>query len=69
MARILRGDVIWANLNPAVGNEQFGKRSVLILSHEVINKKSRTVIAAASNQSVLKSWFPLDFRAGKSGSS
>jgi len=32
MARILRGEIRWANLNPTVGNEQAGLRPVLILS-------------------------------------
>jgi len=37
MARILRGDIIWADLNPTIGHEQSGLRPVLVLSHEVFN--------------------------------
>lgn len=47
MARILRGDIRWANLNPAQGREQAGQRPVLILSHDVFNERSNTVIAVA----------------------
>ncbi|MBA2352164.1 MAG: type II toxin-antitoxin system PemK/MazF family toxin [Burkholderiales bacterium] len=45
MARILRGEIRWADLNPVRGNEQAGLRPVLVLSHDVFNERSRTVIA------------------------
>jgi mRNA interferase MazF len=47
MARILRGEVRWADLNPVRGHEQAGQRPVLILSHDVFNERSGTVIAVA----------------------
>jgi mRNA-degrading endonuclease toxin of MazEF toxin-antitoxin module len=47
MARILRGDVRWAALSPVRGHEQGGRRPVLILSHDVFNERSGTVIAVA----------------------
>ena len=47
MAKILRGDVFWANLNPTIGHEQAGHRPVLILSRNFFNKHSGTVIAVA----------------------
>ena len=59
MARILRGDVFWANLNPTIGHEQAGLRPVLILSHDVFNKKSGTVIAIAITSQPQKAGFPL----------
>jgi len=59
MARILRGDILWANLNPTVGNEQAGKRPVLILSHNVFNENSGTVIAVALTSKEQKAGFPL----------
>ena len=59
MARILRGDVIWADLNPTQGNEQAGLRPVLILSHEVFNERSGTVIAVAITSQVQRAGFPL----------
>lgn len=59
MARILRGDIFWANLNPVKGHEQAGFRPVLILSHEVFNERSGTVIAAAITGQPQKAGFPL----------
>ena len=59
MARILRGDIFWANLNPAIGHEQAGLRPVLILSHNVFNKHSGTVIAIAITGQPQKAGFPL----------
>jgi mRNA interferase MazF len=43
MARILRGDVVWADLNPTIGHEQAGMRPALVLSREAFNDRSRTV--------------------------
>ncbi|MCK5230666.1 MAG: type II toxin-antitoxin system PemK/MazF family toxin, partial [Desulfobulbaceae bacterium] len=40
-----RGYFFWANLNPSIGQEQAGLRPVLILSRDVFNKHSGTVIA------------------------
>jgi mRNA interferase MazF len=37
-------------LNPVRGREQAGLRPVLILSHDLFNKKSETVIAMAISQ-------------------
>ena len=59
MARILRGDIYWANLNPTVGHEQSGLRPVLVLSREVFNKHSGTVIAVAITSQPQKAGFPL----------
>jgi mRNA interferase MazF len=59
MARILRGEVRWADLNPARGNEQAGLRPVLILSHDVFNERSGTVIAVAITSQPQRAGFPL----------
>ena len=59
MAGILRGDIFWANLNPTIGHEQAGLRPVLILSHEIFNKHSGTVIALAITSQPQKAGFPL----------
>lgn len=59
MARILRGEVYWADLNPVRGREQAGLRPVLILSHELFNRKSETVIAMAITSQPQKAGFPL----------
>ena len=45
---IKRGDIYYARLNPVVGSEQGGKHSpVLIISNDMDNKHSTTVIVAA----------------------
>ncbi len=59
MARVLRGDIVWANLDPTIGNEQAGRRPVLILSHTVFNENSGTVIAIALTSKEQKAGFPL----------
>ena len=59
MARILRGDVRWADLNPVRGHEQAGQRPVLVLSHDVFNERSGTVIAVAMTSQEPRAGFPL----------
>lgn len=59
MARILRGEVRWADLNPVRGHEQAGLRPVLILSHDVFNERSGTVIAVAITSQPQRAGFPL----------
>lgn len=59
MARILRGDIRWADLNPVRGREQAGLRPVLILSHDVFNERSGTVIAVAITSQPQRAGFPL----------
>ena len=59
MARILRGDVIWANLNPTRGHEQGGERPVIVLSEDVFNARSGTVIAMAITSQAQGAGFPL----------
>ena len=44
--KIKRGDIYYANLNPVIGSEQGGTRPVLIISNDVGNKHSPTVIVA-----------------------
>ncbi len=64
MARILRGDIRWANLNPVRGREQAGKRPVVVLSHDVFNDRSGTVIAAALTSQEPRAGFPLTLPLG-----
>ena len=59
MARILRGEIRWADLNPVRGREQAGHRPVLVLSHEVFNDRSQTVIATALSSREPRADFPL----------
>jgi len=59
MARILRGDVVWADLDPTEGHEQSGRRPVLILSQDVFNERSGTVIGVALTSREPRAGFPL----------
>ena len=59
MARILRGEIRWADLNPVRGREQAGSRPVLVLSHDVFNERSGTVIAVALTSQPQRAGFPL----------
>ena len=59
MAGILRGEIRWADLNPTRGKEQSGQRPVLILSHDVFNERSGTVIAVALTSQPPRAAFPL----------
>jgi mRNA interferase MazF len=59
MARILRGDIYWADLNPVIGSEQGGLHPVLILSHNVFNERAGTVIAVAIISQPQRAGYPL----------
>jgi mRNA interferase MazF len=59
MARILRGDIVWADLDPTRGHEQAGQRPVVIISHDVFNARSGTVIALAITSQPPSAGFPL----------
>lgn len=59
MAEILRGDVRWADLDPTRAHEQSGRRPVLILSQDVFNARSGTVIAVALTSQEPRAGFPL----------
>jgi mRNA interferase MazF len=59
MARILRGEIRWADLNPVRGREQAGLRPVVVLSQDVFNERSGTVIAVALTSQPQRAGFPL----------
>ena len=59
MATILRGEIRWADLDPTRGREQAGQRPVLILSADVFNERSGTVIAVALTSQEPRAGFPL----------
>ncbi len=59
MARVLRGDVRWADLDPVRGREQAGRRPVLVISQDVFNRHSGTVIALALTSQEPRAGFPL----------
>jgi mRNA interferase MazF len=62
LARILRGEIYWADLSPVRGREQAGLRPVLVISHEVFNARSGTVIALAITSQPQRAGFPLTLR-------
>jgi mRNA interferase MazF len=59
VARLLRGEIRWADLNPVRGHEQTGLRPVLVLSQGVFNERSGTVIAMALTSQPQRAGFPL----------
>lgn len=63
----MRGEIRWADLDPVRGHEQAGLRPVLILSHDVFNERSGTVIAMALTSQPQRAGFPLtiELRAGE----
>ena len=65
MAKILRGEIRWADLNPAIGREQSGERPVLILSQDIFNERSGTVIAMALTSQEQRAGFPLTHEISK----
>jgi mRNA interferase MazF len=67
MARILRGELRWADLNPTRGREQAGQRPVLILSQDVFNDRSGTVIAVALTSQPQRAGFPLTLELQSKG--
>jgi mRNA interferase MazF len=67
MARVLRGEIRWADLNPVRGHEQAGRRPVLVLSHDVFNERSGTVIAVALTSQEPRPGFPLTLESKATG--
>ena len=59
LLRISRGDIVWADLEPTRGKEQTGLRPVLVLSQDVFNERSGTVIAMALTSQPQRAGFPL----------
>lgn len=44
MPQVLRGDVFMADLDPVVGSEQGGRRPVVVVSRDALNKFSPIVV-------------------------
>ena len=59
MARILRGEIRWADLGPTRGREQSGHRPVVVLSHDIFNRRSGTVIVMPLTSQPPRAGFPL----------
>lgn len=62
MTRVLRGEIYRADRNPARGRDQAKVRPVLVISHEVFNTRSGTVIALAITGQQQRAGFPLTLR-------
>lgn len=58
---IKRGDIYYAELSPVIGSEQGGTRPVLIISNDIGNKYSPTVIIAAIPSKQTKSKLPTHY--------
>ena len=67
MARVLRGEVRWADLGITRGSEQAGQRPVLVLSQDVFNERSGTVIAVALTSQEPRAGFPLTLESQATG--
>lgn len=57
--RIRRGEIRWADLDPVRGREQAGRRPVLVISQDVFNERSGTIIAVALTSQPPRAGFPL----------
>ncbi len=59
--------MIWADLDPVRGREQAGRRPVVVLSHDVFNDRSGTVIVLAVTSKEPSAGFPLTLELKASG--
>lgn len=67
MTPVRRGEIRWADLDPVRGREQAGRRPVLILSHDVFNERSATVVAVALTSQPQRAGFPLTLELTSTG--
>ncbi len=68
MAKIVRGDIFLADLQPVKGHEQGGIRPVLILQNDVSNEHSPVVIVAAITSKIFTKEFPTNVFISKKDS-
>ncbi|MEA1884936.1 MAG: type II toxin-antitoxin system PemK/MazF family toxin [Thermotogota bacterium] len=59
MDRILKGSILWADLNPTIGHEQSVLRPVLVISDTYFNENSGTVVVLAITSKPPKAGYPL----------
>jgi mRNA interferase MazF len=62
VARVLRGEIYWADLDPTRGHEQGGVRPVLVLSHDIFNERSGVVIALPITSQPQRAGYPLTWQ-------
>lgn len=58
MERIIRGEVVVANLEPVKGSEQGGIRPVLIIQNDTLNKYAPTTIIAPITSKIYTKEYP-----------
>lgn len=61
---VRRGDIFFANLNPAMGSEQGGVRPVVVLQNDVGNRASPTTIVAPLTSRAKRARLPTHVRLG-----
>jgi len=66
--KILRGDVVLANLEPVIGSEQGSIRPVLIIQNDISNEYSPTTIIAPITSRVYTKEFPTNVYVSKQDS-
>ena len=59
MARILWSEIYWEDLNPSRGQAQAGYRPVIVISQDMFNDRSGTIIAMVITGQSQKAGFPL----------
>jgi mRNA interferase MazF len=59
--------VYWADLSPTLGREQGALRPVLVISHDVLNRRSGTVIALAITSQEQRAGYPLTHKLQSGG--
>ncbi len=59
--------MLWADLDPTKGREQAGRRPILVISHDVFNERSGTVIAVAITSQPQRAGFPLTMELAGGG--
>ena len=68
MERIVRGDIVVANLEPVEGSEQGGIRPVLIIQSDILNKHAPTTIIAPITSKIYTKEYPTNVTIKKEDS-
>ncbi len=64
-----RGEIYFADLSPAIGHEQGGRRPVLVIQNDIGNRYSPTTIVAAITSAISPKAYPTEVQvpAGAGG--
>ncbi|MEK6873926.1 MAG: type II toxin-antitoxin system PemK/MazF family toxin [Nanoarchaeota archaeon] len=68
MERVIRGEIVVANLEPVEGSEQGGIRPVLIIQNDTLNKHSPTTIIAPITSKIYTKEYPTNIIIKKADS-